>query len=417
MVFSNRLSTKLVSASCLSLALIAASGVALARTSLDDTKAAPTQAASQNLVQIAAGNKDFSTLVAAVKAAGLAEALSGPGPFTIFAPTNEAFAKLPAGTVETLLKPENKAALTRVLTYHVVGAKVPAADAVKLTNAATLSGQRLDLKVVGSDLMVDGAKVIKADIFGSNGVIHVVDSVLLPTDKDIVDTAAAAGSFKTLIAAAQAAGLVDVLKDDKALTVLAPTDEAFAKLPKGTLESLLKPENKAALATVLKLHVIDGRVFSDAAMKMGEGKSLSGESLKFSASGGKASVNNAGIIKTDIDASNGVIHVIDTVLLPAKMPKLTMGLIENGLSPREIAALAINRGAPMFNDGKQHECAAVYEVACQSLVAMESVPDGVKSELRSTLAAASNEHHAGEKAWTLRRGLDKVMEMQTVSSN
>jgi len=133
----------------------------------------------QNVVEIAVGNKDFSTLVAAVKAAGLVETLSGKGPFTIFAPTNDAFAKLPAGTVEGLLKPENKEKLAGILTYHVVGAKVMAAD-VKSGKVKTVNGKEFEVKVADGTVTVDGAKVVKTDIVGTNGVIHVIDSVILP---------------------------------------------------------------------------------------------------------------------------------------------------------------------------------------------------------------------------------------------
>lgn len=145
---------------------------------------AETPAAQKNVVEIAAGNPDFSTLVAAVKAAGLAETLSGKGPFTVFAPTNAAFDKLPKGTVETLLKPENKAKLAAILTYHVVGAKVLAADAVKLDKATTVNGADFTIAVKdGSVLLNNSAKVVKTDIVGSNGVIHVIDSVILPPQK------------------------------------------------------------------------------------------------------------------------------------------------------------------------------------------------------------------------------------------
>lgn len=133
----------------------------------------------QSVVEIAAGNKDFSTLVAAAKAAGLVEALNGKGPFTIFAPTNEAFAKLPAGTVESLLKPENKEKLAKILTYHVVPGKVMAAD-VKPGEVKTLEGSSLEIKANEGAVTVDKAKVIKTDIVGSNGVIHVIDQVILP---------------------------------------------------------------------------------------------------------------------------------------------------------------------------------------------------------------------------------------------
>lgn len=136
---------------------------------------------TKTVVEIAAGNEDFSTLVAAVKAAGLAEALSGDGPFTIFAPTNDAFAKLPEGTVETLLKPENKEKLQGILKYHVVSGKVMAAD-VTAGEVETLNGAKATITVKEGAVMVDKAKVVKTDIVGTNGVIHVIDSVILPAE-------------------------------------------------------------------------------------------------------------------------------------------------------------------------------------------------------------------------------------------
>lgn len=136
--------------------------------------------AEKNIVEIAAGNPDFETLVAAIKAAGLAETLSGKGPFTVFAPTDAAFAKLPAGTLETLLKPENKAKLVSILTYHVVSGKVKAADVVKLDTATTVNGKTADITVTGSKVKIDAANVTATDISASNGVIHVIDSVIIP---------------------------------------------------------------------------------------------------------------------------------------------------------------------------------------------------------------------------------------------
>ena len=127
---------------------------------------------------VAAGN--FKTLATALQAAGLVETLKGKGPFTVFAPTDEAFSKLPAGTVEMLLKPENKQKLSSILTYHVVSGNVKAADVVKLTTAKTVNGQSLMIKVNGGKVMVDGANVVKTDITASNGTIHVIDSVLMP---------------------------------------------------------------------------------------------------------------------------------------------------------------------------------------------------------------------------------------------
>jgi uncharacterized surface protein with fasciclin (FAS1) repeats len=122
----------------------------------------------------------FTTLVAAVKAAGLVDTLKGPGPFTVFAPTDAAFAKLPAGTLESLLKPENKAKLVSILTYHVVAGKVMAADVVKLKSAKTVEGESIAIKTADGGVMVDKAHVTKTDIETSNGVIHVIDTVLMP---------------------------------------------------------------------------------------------------------------------------------------------------------------------------------------------------------------------------------------------
>ena len=134
----------------------------------------------KDIVDTAVGAGSFKTLVAAVQAAGLVETLKGAGPFTVFAPTDEAFAKLPAGTVESLLKPENKEKLVAVLTYHVVPGKVMAADVVKLTEAPTVQGSKAKVKVVDGTVMIDNAKVVKTDIETSNGVIHVIDAVILP---------------------------------------------------------------------------------------------------------------------------------------------------------------------------------------------------------------------------------------------
>ena len=275
------------------------------------------QAAEKDIVDTAVGAGQFKTLVAAVQAAGLVDALKGKGPLTVFAPTDEAFAKLPAGTVETLLKPENKQKLVDILTYHVVKGSVPASKVVGLSGATTLNGQRVDIKVDGGKVKVDNANVVKTDINCSNGVIHVIDAVILPASEDLVKVAEKAGTFKTLLAAAKAAGLVDAVTGDEVVTVFAPTDAAFAKLPAGTVESLLKPENREKLANILKYHIVEGRVYSTEAIAGGKATTLQGDVVKItSCDTGGAKVNDAGLVATDIDASNGVIHVIDSVLLP-----------------------------------------------------------------------------------------------------
>jgi uncharacterized surface protein with fasciclin (FAS1) repeats len=137
-------------------------------------------AAKKDIVDTAVAAGDFKTLAAALQAAGLVDTLKGPGPFTVFAPTYEAFAKLPAGTVEELLKPENKEKLVAILTYHVVPGKVMAKDVVTLTSAKTVNGKSVTISTQNGAVMVDNARVIKTDIVASNGVIHVIDSVILP---------------------------------------------------------------------------------------------------------------------------------------------------------------------------------------------------------------------------------------------
>jgi len=136
--------------------------------------------AKPTIIEIAVGNPDFSTLVAALQAAGLVDALSGDGPFTVFAPTNDAFAQLPPGTVEMLLLPESKDKLTAILTYHVVPGKVMAADVVTITEAKSLEGDTIAISVADGAVMVDGATVVATDIEASNGVIHVIDAVIMP---------------------------------------------------------------------------------------------------------------------------------------------------------------------------------------------------------------------------------------------
>ena len=277
-------------------------------------------APAKDIVATAIEAGSFKTLAAALQAAGLVQTLQGKGPFTVFAPSDEAFAKLPAGTIETLLKPENKQTLIAVLTYHVIPGKVIASDVVKLNAAATVNGQRVEVKVNDGKVQINQAQVVATDIVCSNGVIHVIDQVILPSTDNIPATAEKARTFKTLLAAAKAAGLVDVLSGDQPLTVFAPTDDAFSKLPSGTVENLLKSENKAKLATILKFHVVPGRVFSNDVLSRRELKTVQGGVLIAAENNGAATINGSRLIATDIDASNGVIHVIDTVLLPPTTP-------------------------------------------------------------------------------------------------
>lgn len=263
---------------------------------------------------IAAGN--FKTLVTAVKAAGLVDALKGKGPFTVFAPTDEAFGRLPKGTLENLLRPENREQLAGILTYHVVPAKLMARDVLSSDGAVTLNGQKIDFARKDKSVTIDGATVSATDIACTNGVIHVIDAVILPESKNLVEVAGAARTFQTLLTAATKAGLADVLAKEGPFTLFAPTDEAFARLGQETINDLLKPENKAKLAAILKYHVVPGRVYAKEALSSGKATTLQGQGVVIKTDKTDARVNNAKILKTDVDAANGVVHVIDTVILP-----------------------------------------------------------------------------------------------------
>ena len=369
----------------------------------------------KDIIDNAVTSPDHTTLVAAVQAAGLVDTLKGPGPFTVLAPTNAAFDALPDGTVETLLKPENKDQLVKILTCHVIPAKALSTDIVSMVEqdggmheVTTVGGCKLWLKTENGTVTITDenggvANVTIADVVQSNGVIHVIDAVLLPaadaaaaedamasddamssdamsgdamsgdamaadsmaTEEPMADDAMASdamaaddaatgpeGDFPmvggaamyptsniienavnsadhtTLVAAVQAADLVEALSGPGPFTVFAPTNAAFDKLPDGTVATLLEPENKDQLTKVLTAHVVAGKLSAAdlvaKAKAMGgryNMQTLSGDALTavlkgshvyiFDEAGGAALVTIA-----DVNQSNGVIHVIDDVLLP-----------------------------------------------------------------------------------------------------
>ena len=290
------------------------------------TSPMPTQQAmevTKTIVDIAVEDGRFETLVAALQAADLVSTLSGEGPFTVFAPTDDAFAALPDGVVAGLL--EDIPSLTEVLTYHVVSGTVLAETVVGLTSAATLQGEEVTIEVIDGTVKIDGATVLITDIIGSNGVIHVIDSVILPTEiaaslsspeatKTIVDIAVEDGRFETLVAALQAADLVSTLSAEGPFTVFAPTDDAFAALPEGTVDNLLA--DIPALTNVLTYHVVAGSVLAEQVAGLSSAKTLQGSDVGVSVMGGNVIIDNAMVVIADIIGSNGVIHVIDKVLLP-----------------------------------------------------------------------------------------------------
>jgi uncharacterized surface protein with fasciclin (FAS1) repeats len=292
---------------------------------------------AKSIVDIAVEDGRFNTLVAAVQAAGLAETLSGEGQFTVFAPTDDAFAGLPEGTVESLLE-EPEGALKDILLYHVAEGAVPAETVVTLESATTIQGEPVAIHVADGEVILnDSAKVIITDIEASNGIIHVIDAVILPPSmsesvaeaeaemaegemmeaKSIAEIAVEDGRFTTLVAALEAAGLVETFAGEGAYTVFAPTDEAFAALPEGTVESLLA-DPQGALTDVLLYHVVEGAVMAEDVVGLTAAPTLLGQDIAVSVDGdGQVFLNDSiQVIITDIEASNGVVHVIDAVLVP-----------------------------------------------------------------------------------------------------
>ncbi len=364
-----------------------------------------------DIVDLAVENGNFKTLVAAVQAAGLVDALKADGPLTVFAPTDDAFAALPDGTVESLLKPENKDRLVSILTYHVASGKAMAADALQAGDITTLNGQRVNATLEAGQVMIGNARVVANDIEASNGVIHVIDRVILPNDNDILGTAVEAGQFETLATAIGAAGLVDALSGEGPFTVFAPTDEAFAALPAGTVKSLLKPENREKLTAILTYHVVQGRAYSDAAASGLSVATLEGGTLDTAIRNGRLQAGEANVIAADIETANGVIHVIDKVLMPPASGASRGEARE--ASPAHAARMiehAINRGAPMYNAGDPHGCTVVYQQAAVKLMKMSqtTVTTDHRRHLTTALAKA---HHAGDarqQAWIMRHALDAV---------
>lgn len=269
-----------------------------------------------DLIDTAVAAGSFETLAAALKAADLIDVLKGEGPFTVFAPTDEAFAKLPDGTVERLLQPESRDMLVSILTYHVIEGEVPASRVTRLSKAASLNGQRLSIATSDGTVRVAEATVITTDVRASNGIIHIVDSVMMPNTSTIVETAKRAGSFRTLLKAAKEAGLVEALEDEGPMTIFAPTDAAFAKLGSSTIENLLLPENRQQLRAILLSHVVAGRVYADQLADGMRAETFSGNHVTIRMSPNTIRVSGARVVDADIDASNGVIHVIDTVIVP-----------------------------------------------------------------------------------------------------
>ncbi len=299
----------------------------------------------ENIVDSARADASFSTLITALEATGLDAVLSDESrDFTVFAPTNAAFDKLDPAVLTSLLN--DPAALSDILLYHVVAdsnVNSTAAIAAAGTTLTTANTDDIGVALEGSNLYINGSQVIKADVAASNGVIHGIDSVLMPTidepaSGNIAQVATAAGSFGTLLGALTATGLDTVLSDPAGrFTVFAPTDAAFAKL--GDISGLSNDQ----LSNILLYHVIVGREVNAAAATTIAGNTIkmgNNDSLSLSLSATDFYANLSQVSSTDVDASNGIIHIIDSVLMPpAEVITPTQNIVETAQSNSDFSTL------------------------------------------------------------------------------
>ena len=274
--------------------------------------------AQYTVVNVIVNSPEHNTLETAVIAAELADDLSGPGPFTVFAPTDEAFAALPAGTIETLLS-DPTGTLAQILLYHVVGDGVLSTTLSDGQTISTLLGEDITVTIGMNGVMINNAMVTVADIVAENGVVHVIDAVLLPPAPQptttVVDVIVNSDVHNTLEAAVVAAGLVETLSGTGPFTVFAPTDNAFATLPAGTVETLLA-DPTGTLTQILLYHVVGAQALSTDLTNGQTVATLQGQTVTVTINAEGVFINNAQVTVADIVTDNGVIHVIDAVLLP-----------------------------------------------------------------------------------------------------
>jgi uncharacterized surface protein with fasciclin (FAS1) repeats len=292
-----------------------------------DAVLVPSLEETTTVFDIISGSEVHNTLQAALEASGLDADLSTAGPFTVFAPTDAAFAALPAGLVDELLA-DPAGELTNILLYHVLSGAVTS-DLLSEGTYTTLNGSDVTITFDGPNVLVNGNQVIIADLIADNGVVHVIDVVLLPGSGNpatVVDIIVNSDVHNTLEAAVIAADLAGTLSTDGPFTVFAPTDAAFAALPAGLLDALLA-DPTGELTNILLYHVVGGTALST---DLSDGQTittLNGQDVTITINGGNVFVNDAQVIIADLIADNGVVHVIDAVLVPAALPATVYDII------------------------------------------------------------------------------------------
>ncbi|MBT5925334.1 MAG: hypothetical protein HOH33_01810 [Verrucomicrobia bacterium] len=367
------------------------------------------------LLNLVKGDRRFKTLTSALTKTGLDVALENSGPLTVFAPTDSAFKNLPEDTLNRLLTEKGLSDLTSILKYHVVAGKSSLAEALSKSSIETLQGSSLTVVFGEGKIRVNNANLQAADIVTDNGIVHVIDSVLTPPSPKpatFLDTAKNAGMFKTLLTAVELVGLTEYLESSERVTIFAPSDDAFGKLPKETIEELLEPENREKLTAILMNHAVEGLVSAGDALKSGSAKTIGGQTLTFEISKGRFQVNDITIQTADLKCANGVIHIIDEVLIfpnaDTNAELANKDERNTTMPPQKSIAEAIQRGVPLYNRGNAEACANVYKNCIKSLASSPKLSTSMKSILSRSIEMSKGKS-ADESAWIYRFALDKTL--------
>ena len=391
---------------------------ALAANSSKSTSAANTSSKKGDDLVSVAKSAGLTTLLELVT---LADLKLPKAPVTIFAPTNDAFAAIPKATLEQLLLPESRDTLRQILTHHIVPGVQTSGSVLNSRSLPALSDQSLSIDADNGK--VAGASIVAVDVPFNGGIVHVIDSVMLPESRSISEIASTEGQLSTLMKAANSANLLSRLeRQSGSWTVFTPVNSAFDKLPPGTVESLLEQGNVRTLTQVLGLHVVPGRIEARDLLAKKSLTTLTGTPLAISLKSGKLTLGaNAHIIASDIQASNGIIHIIDEVLLPATREPVASASRRSASTQTStdtveefgsIYALAVKFGTPLFNDGNPEACAAVYEVAVETMIRFgkDELGNDVIERLMRT-RQEGEDSNARSRAWSLRRALDDSYNM------
>ncbi len=331
-----------------------------------------TISAQNTVVDVIVNSPDHETLEAAVIAADLAGTLSGDGPFTVFAPTDAAFDALPEGTVDALLA-DPIGELTQILLYHVIGAEVLSSDLMDGQMATTINGKDVTVTIDAGNVFINDAQVTVADIPADNGVVHVIDAVLIPPTTTVVDIIVNSPDHETLEAAVIAADLAGTLSGDGPFTVFAPTDAAFDALPEGTVDALLA-DPMGELTQILLYHVVGAEVLSSDLMDGQMATTINGKDVTVTINAGNVFINDAQVTVADIPADNGVVHVIDAVLIPPTTTVVDVIVNSPDHETLEAAVIAADLAGTLSGDGP-------FTVFAPTDAAFDALPEGTVDAL------------------------------------